>query len=67
MRGSTMTKREAEILFREHVLPVVKATFEKDGRIDRPARDEAWNDWTDSLCKSGKITLRQYETWGHPR
>ena len=28
---------------------------------------EAWNDWTDGLCKNGQITQRQYERWLMPR
>lgn len=34
--------------------------------IDKPMRDQAWNDFTDSLCKEGRITLKQYESWTHP-
>lgn len=36
------------------------------GRIDRPALYEAWGEYLDALCKDGKITLRQYETWENP-
>lgn len=62
-----MTKREAVALFKADILPSVKAQYERDGRIDRPARAEAWNNWTDMLCKERRITLHQYETWTHPR
>ena len=33
---------------------------------DWPARSEAWNNYTDMLCKDGQITSKQYETWAHP-
>ena len=36
-------------------------------RGDEPALAEAWNNYTDSLCKSGHITPKQYSTWTHPR
>lgn len=48
------------------ILPTIRAKFERDGRIDRPARAEAWNNWTDGLCKAGVITQRQYDTWSNP-
>lgn len=62
-----MTKREAVAEYKREILPAVKAQYERDGRIDGPARAEAWNNWTDALCKDGRITMRQYETWTHPR
>ncbi len=34
--------------------------------VDRPMRDQAWNNYTDALCKSRDITERQYETWVSP-
>lgn len=54
-----MTKREAVAEFRATILPSVPPQ-------DIPWRDQAWNDYTDYLCKEGLITLRQYETWGSP-
>lgn len=61
-----MTKKEAEREFKEEVLPQVRERYEQDGRRDIPARSEAWNGWTDGLCKNGRITEHQYETWIHP-
>ena len=40
---------------------------ERDGRADYDARAQSWNDYTDALQKDGLITMRQYETWTHPR
>lgn len=62
-----LTKKQAEREFIEEILPHVKAAYEQDGRPDYVARSEEWNNWTDSLCKDRRITLRQYETWTHPR
>ena len=55
-----MTRREALIEFKRYILPFVRTN-------DKPARAEAWNNFTDALCKSGRISIQQYETWGHPR
>jgi hypothetical protein len=27
---------------------------------------EAWNNWTDGLCKDGEISDWQYENWSQP-
>ena len=37
-------------------LPAVKAQYEQDGNIDRPARREAWCNWVDYLNKEGRIS-----------
>ena len=52
--------------FREEILPLVKEQYEQDGAADYPARSEAFNDWTDSLCTDGEISTDAYETIGHP-
>jgi hypothetical protein len=59
-----MTKSEAIEEFKADVLPVVVAKY---GTGDKPALAEAWNNWTDALCKEGRITLWQYENWTHPQ
>lgn len=61
-----MNKKEAEKLFKENVMPSIREAFERDGKRDLPARREAWNNFTDSLCKDGEISLKQYESWLHP-
>jgi hypothetical protein len=58
-----MTKAEALAEFRAEVLPHVVAQY---GRNDKPAIREAWNNYTDALCKNRQITLRQYESWVAP-
>jgi len=52
--------------FNAHVLPVVKMDFEQDGVADWPARREAWNNFTDMLCKNLDISDWQYENWSQP-
>lgn len=63
-----MTKIEAEAEFRRDVMPAVLAEEERcGGDKDRPRRAEAWNNYTDALCKEGRITSRQYSTWTSPK
>jgi len=64
--GKLRTRAEAILEFKADVLPGVRAEYEKDGQVDAPARREAWNNWTDALCKEGRITRQQYETWEGP-
>ncbi len=59
LEATKMTKREAVKQFRTEILPRIPSN-------DKPARDQAWNDWTDGLCKDKQITQRQYDTWDHP-
>ena len=64
---NVITWEQACEMFEEEVLPGVKAECEQDGVKDIPARSEAWNNWTDSLCKNELISDWQYENWLHPR
>ena len=59
-----MTKRDAESIFRSEILPGIRER--EEGVPDYPLRSTSWNDFTDSLCKDGQITNKQYENWGHP-
>ena len=56
-----MTKAEALRDFR-----ILYKTFTNYRKGDVVAKRTEWNDWTDSLCKDGLITLKQYENWGQP-
>ena len=59
-----MTKREAVTEFRV-IFP--ELFVKRNGKIvDRPMLDEAWNNWTDALCKDKQITQKQYDCWVHP-
>ena len=55
-----MTKAEALEDFREYIRPMI---VKKYGSNDKPAIREAWNNYTDFLCKNGLITEKQYNTW----
>ena len=52
--------------FEAEILPFIQEEYEQDGIPDIPARSEAWNDWTDMLCKDGLISDWQYHNWGSP-
>ena len=62
-----MTRDQAINEFELFVLPTVIEHKEQDGIIDRPARREAWNNWTDGLCKDNQISDWQYANWTQPR
>lgn len=64
--GRYLTKQQAMMIFRGSVLPAIRAEYEQDGRVDAPARREAWNNFTDSLRTDRRITLHQYENWDNP-
>ena len=53
--------------FEAEILPFIQEQYEQDGEPDWPARREAWNNWTDMLCKDGLISDWQYNNWSHPR
>lgn len=56
-----LTKKQALIIFRD-----LYKDFLKENRFDYVAKREAWNNWTDGLCKDGTITSWQYENWDQP-
>jgi hypothetical protein len=58
-----MNKKDALRLFREEVLPNIIKQYGKD---DKPAQSQAWNDFTDALCKDKQITMKQCESWTNP-
>ena len=60
---NVMTWDQAVQQFETDVLPHVMTIHEQDGEPDWPARSEAWNNWTDALCKSNRISDWQYENW----
>ena len=61
MEVEKMTKAEALKDFR-----LLYKTFTNYRKGDVVAKRTEWNDWTDSLCKEGLITEKQYENWGQP-
>jgi len=62
-----MTRAQAIDQFENFIMPgirVIEAT--QGGGEDNPRRCEAWNNWTDALCKDGCISDWQYANWSHP-
>ena len=49
--------------FRDVILPDI---IKRYGPNDKPAKAEAWNNYTYALYKNGQITQKQYETWMNP-
>jgi len=66
-RRRRMTKQEAEMEFVVYILPEVKKRYEQGGHMDKPARREAWNNYTNDLHRHGLITDRQYDRWLGPK
>lgn len=58
-----MTKKQAIQMFRNDVRPMVTKEY---GRGDVVATREAWNNFTDMLCKDRQITAHQYDSWTNP-
>ena len=52
--------------FTTEILPMIQESEQRLGHVDIPARSEAWNNWTDSLCSDGQISDWQVNNWGHP-
>ena len=62
-----MTKAQAIAEFREFILPSIRKSESQYGNgTDETMRREEWNNYTDSLCKDGRITSHQYNTWTGP-
>lgn len=66
MRRVRLTKREAVSIFKEQLRERVASGHWTYRAGDVPAHRKAWNNFTDSLCKDGIITEKQYETWTNP-
>ncbi len=60
MNKNKLTKAQAKEQFVDSVLDGIP-------RHDIPMLEQAWNDYTDMLCKDGLITDKQYRKWTHPR
>lgn len=61
-----MTYKEVLAEYREQIIPIIQSEYEKDGDMDVIARREAWNNFTDFLCKDNRITDKQYNEWECP-
>jgi len=62
-----MTKAMVLANFKRDVYPVVVQVygtpFKPSGRVEMRLE---WGTYTDSLCRDGLITMKQYETWVNP-
>jgi hypothetical protein len=58
--GMIASEEELSERFDSEVLPSV---IEQYGEDDEPAINEAFNDWTDMLCKDGEIHPEQYDKY----
>ena len=56
-----LTKKQALIIFKD-----LYKDFLKKNRFDYVAKREAWNNWTDGLCKDRQNTSWQYDNWTQP-
>jgi hypothetical protein len=60
------TKKAAERLFRQEILPHVRRRYDRPGHVDCAARREAWNNYVDGLQKDGAITESKAASWTQP-
>lgn len=58
--GLIASEDELSERFDEEILPLVIEQYSEDDNI---AIREAFNDWSDSLCKDGEIHESQYNTY----
>lgn len=63
MAKKMLTKKEVVANFRVDLDSAERANGRK---FDKVARREQFGMYTDYLCKSGQISMRQYETWSNP-
>jgi hypothetical protein len=54
-----MTKKEVEAYFK-----IANPNYKN---MDKGEKRLSWGLFTDFLCKSNEITLKQYESWDYPR
>ena len=55
-----MTKKDAEKIFNENFLT-------ESNKKDKILIKTEQNNFTDSLCKDGQISEKQYNNWDYPR
>lgn len=64
--NEALTRTQVWSQFKSEVLPGIKKKYERNGRPDKPARREAWNDYVDSLVKDGSVSSEAADGWHHP-
>lgn len=58
--GYISSESELSERFDENIAPLV---IEQYGADDEPAMSEAFNNWSDALCKGGEIHPQQYNDY----
>jgi len=58
-----MNKTTVLANFKRDIRPGV---IKRHGLKDKAAMRQVWGMYTDSLCRDGLITMKQYETWVNP-
>ena len=61
-----VTKQQALKVFKDTLKEEIRLGYWTYSKSDVNAVREAWNNYTDGLCKSGYISERQYDTWTNP-
>ena len=61
-----LTKKTALAIFKEELTEATQNGTWTFSKSDVTAKREAWNNYTDGLCKDGMITEHQYDTWANP-
>ena len=67
--ATVITWKQAVSDFEECYMPGIIQKEQENGftrYADLPMRREAWNNYTDFLCKNGEISDWQYENWSQP-
>jgi len=60
VNGGIDSEQELSERFDEDIAPLV---IEQHGEDDEPAMNQAFNDWSDSLCKDGELHELQYSQY----
>ena len=66
---TVITWKQAVSDFEECYMPGIIQKEQENGftrYADLPMRREAWNNYTDALCKDGMISDWQYNNWSQP-
>lgn len=60
--GWISSEEELSVRFDDEIAPLV---IEQYGENDTVAMNQAFNDWSDMLCKDGEIHEEQYNTYSY--
>ena len=64
---TVMLWEQAVQQFNDYHMPYIREQEERyNNHPDLPMRREAWNNFTDMLCKDNQISDWQYDNWSQP-